>query len=240
MASTITLQNSVDWARPFIRFAPLTIGVNNEPALSAANITKQIMLGAPFCWRWNRSAGTPFATVLGTQDYNQSISTFGFLEKVILTDATPSPNVVTEVPNIRNILGTAFTRGRPDNVSPVIDNNAGTITIRFVPVPDKVYTVNYLFQRKATLFSVLSDNWNPIPDEFSFVYNQGFLAWSLYYMDDPRFGTELQRFLGSLIAVSDGLDQTQKDIFIENWLLVSGQAVSRQQKVQIGSASRVA
>src|SRR5690242_9894665 len=79
MAATKTLQNSIDWVRPFLNWANLTIGTNNEPAFTSGNQTLQTIVGPPFVWPWNRNTAS-FYTVVGTQDYNASLSDFGFLE----------------------------------------------------------------------------------------------------------------------------------------------------------------
>lgn len=234
MASTISVQNTIDWVEPTLRFMPLDIGVGGEPSLSNANLVKQIILGPPFCWRWNRTSAATFATVAGTQDYIRTLSDFGFLEKVSLTAAGES----FEVPVTNGLLGASAERSRPEHVSTQIDDNAGNITFRFLNVPDTAYTVSILYQNKASLITMLSDTWSPIPDEYSFVYNQGFLAFSAIYADDPRWAIAFQRFLASLVGVSEGLDETQKSAFVEGWLSVMMQSQSVQQKTNIGSVSR--
>lgn len=234
MASTITLTGSINWSKPFLRFLPLNIGAGNEPAISIANLVKQTILGPPFCWRWNRGTHGPFNTIVGIQDYARTISDFGFLEKASVTNS----GTTYEIPNIRSVLGAAATQSRPDYIAAMLDDNAGVITFRFMNVPDKIYAVNLLYQKKSALLSAVGDTWSPIPDELSFVYNQGFLAFSALYADDPRGGIELQRFLASLIGVSEGLDETQKNFFIESWILSTGQAQAYQQKTQLGLLSR--
>ena len=71
MASTLTLQQSVNFASIFTRLNPLTgVGsINNEPALTIGNWVRQLLLGPPFAWRWNRQQTAFFATI-GQQDYN--------------------------------------------------------------------------------------------------------------------------------------------------------------------------
>jgi hypothetical protein len=79
MAATKTVQNSIDWVRPFLNWANLTIGVNEEPAFTSACQTLQTIVGPPFIWPWNRN-NTFFLTNIGQQDYQVYIPTFGFLE----------------------------------------------------------------------------------------------------------------------------------------------------------------
>lgn len=103
MPSTLKLSDSINYAQPFVGFAPLTIGANNEPAVSAANAIKQAMLAPPMCYRWNR-ATTSFLTVTGQQDYSVAgLTSFGFAEcasvqKVAsITSASLTNNVATYV-----------------------------------------------------------------------------------------------------------------------------------------------
>lgn len=236
MASTLTVTNSIDWSRPFLRFLPLTIGVSGEPAISTANLVKQIILGPPFCWRWNRANATPFTTIATpvTRDYSRPISDFGFLEKASLTLGTKT----FEVPVNTGILGAGSEQSQPNSIAAQIDDNAGNITFRFLAAPDQIYTANLIYQKKPTLITAVGDTWDPIPDELSFVYNQGFLAFSALYADDARWTIQLQRFLASLIGVSQGLDESQKNAFIEGWLMMAGQSQSSLQKTQIGTISR--
>lgn len=81
MASTITLAGSLNWVTAFVGYRPLNIGTNNEPAITSANIVKQIILSPPFVWNWNRDQSISFLTTAGIQDYAQSAATFGFIEK---------------------------------------------------------------------------------------------------------------------------------------------------------------
>lgn len=222
MASTITLANTVNWAAPHIRYAPLAISTNSyEPAVTIANVVKQTILNAPFTWRWNRGTAT-FNTVANTQDYSVAVSDFGFVEtaSVLANQSPPAPTY--EVIQYRNILGQGGTdTSRPTSIAAQLDDNAGNITFRLLPVPDAVYTVNITYQKKATLFPFTgtTSTWAPIPDEYQFVYQQGFLAMTFLYWDDPRWQVEVPRFLSSLVGISEGLDDTQKNIFLQNWII---------------------
>lgn len=114
MAATRTLQNSIDWMRPFLNWANLTIGVNKEPAFTSGNQALQTIVGPPFVWPWNRAYAT-FVTTIGQQDYNAAISNFGFLEKAtielaaVITHATGNGTTVTYTAN--NGFGNLFNNG---------------------------------------------------------------------------------------------------------------------------------
>ncbi len=83
MAATKSLQNSIDWVKPFLNWASLTIGVNYEPAMTSANQTLQTIVGPPFVWPWNRAYAN-FLTSVGVQDYTVYIPTFGYLESATI------------------------------------------------------------------------------------------------------------------------------------------------------------
>src|SRR5579859_5026179 len=100
MAATITLNQTINFAQPFLDWANLAIGTASEPALTAANMALQTIVGPPFVWPWNRST-VNFLTTQGVQDYNASISDFGWLESVsiqaaaVITSVTVTSNVAT-------------------------------------------------------------------------------------------------------------------------------------------------
>ncbi len=98
MAATKTVTDSINWTKPFLNWANLTIGTNQEPALTSANLALQTIVGPPFVWPWNRN-NTFFLTTVGQQDYNVAISNFGFLEAAsielcgTITSVTVTSNV---------------------------------------------------------------------------------------------------------------------------------------------------
>jgi hypothetical protein len=104
MAATYKLSDSINWVQPFVNWANLAIGTNNEPAITSANQTLETIVGPPFVWPWNRNTAT-FMTIPGVQDYSVAISTFGFLESVTIqlagsiTSVTVANYVATVVCN---------------------------------------------------------------------------------------------------------------------------------------------
>jgi len=67
-----------------VNYLPLTVGTNNEPAITNANNVKQLFLSVDvMSWPQSRST-VNFQTVIGTQDYTQAIATFGYLETASL------------------------------------------------------------------------------------------------------------------------------------------------------------
>lgn len=309
MASTITVGGSIGWSQSFTGFRGFTIGINNEPAITSANMILQTIIAPPFCWNWNRNS-VPFTTAAGTQDYATAASTFGFIEKAsykipaatitntVLTGGTAtytasnsfqagdlvtvtgttngsgvfnitsqpiasatsslftvqiaSGNVgtaadtgtaivgtTTEISDVNNILGTGSERGAPSKIAPQIDDNAGNITFRLLPIPDRVYTVEVVFQKKIpALIASTATTWTPIPDHYSYVYQWGFLALMLSYSGDSRWPSANQKFVAGLLGVAEGLSEEQKNIFQQTWLNSISEIQTKSFRDQQGVQSR--
>lgn len=214
MASTITLQRSVTLSSAFIRYAPLTMSLD-DPALSNADWVRQFILSAPFAWRWNRTV-INFQTVVGQSDYVVSTNNFGWLEKAVIYN--PDDGNLTNELEIENNLAVETKPNLPVRISAQSDNDAGQITFRIVPAPDAVYNVELTAQKAAPTFTSLSDTWAPIPDYFSYIINTGFLAKNYEYMNDPRYLTTMQLFLQQVVAANEGLSDVQKNIFLSDRL----------------------
>jgi len=150
-------------------------------------------------------------------DYVQAISNFGYIEKASVTTAS---GTVNEIPNLELPLTQDAGTGRANAIGVYLDDNSGNITFRFMPgQPDQVYTVNVIYQKKPALLTAITGangTW-PIPDEYGMVYNYGLLALFQMFADDARFPATNQKFIASLLAISEGLDEQQKAIFMEQW-----------------------
>lgn len=288
MATTITLQGSINFATAFLGWKQLGIGTSNEPAVTSGNIILQTVNAPPFSFNFNRGSVTVNA-VAGTQDYAAPAATFGFIEKasyqipaatitntaltagvatytaantfqvgdlVTITSTTNgagvfnitnqpvatasgslftvlinNPNIgsagdtgtaivgtTTEISQMANVLGTGSEQGSPNQIAPQIDDNAGNITFRLLPVPNRSYTVTVIFQKKVPLMTNLSSTWAPIPDHYSYIYQWGFLALMQAYNYDARWAQSSQKFVAGLLAVAEGLSEENKNIFQSAWL----------------------
>lgn len=235
MAIINTLQRSLNIASIFIRSAPLT-GINqvvNEPGLTIGDTVKQFILSPPFAWRWNRGV-VSFSTSPGQQDYAQTINDFGWLEKAVANDGQGN---IQEL-EIQLTLAADSTPNLPIRISPILDNNSGSITFRMLPVPDKAYTVTLVYQKQATLFSTLTDTWAPIPDYFSYLYNTGVQAYTYGYINDLRYIPTLQIFVKQVLAANTGLDDSQKNIFLADFINSKRDEMTQLGKSQGGNTGR--
>ena len=234
-SSTNTLLSSMEWAKKFVFNRQLSLGDFKEPAITAANVVKQTMMGPPFKWRWNRQVIT-FNTIIGQQDYAQA-SNFGWIENASVQDTGVSPSKWYPLtPKIDLTLDTSL--ARPANISAQLDDLNGTITFRLLPVPDKVYPVSITVQNKAALFTSLNQTWGPIPDEYSYIYQLGFLSYMYEFADDSRWIGARQRFISSLLGASQGLTATEVNLFLNNWQTVSAATTQKEMILQQGTQAR--
>jgi hypothetical protein len=235
--STNTLQRTINVAQNFVRNAPLTFSGTNDPAFTIADWVRQFMLGPPFAWRWNRATYT-FNTVVGTQDYEEELPQFGWLEKATVTDNTVvlTP-IVHELEVVLN-LSEESVNNLPTRIAARLDDGNGNITFRLIPPPDKIYTVTLTYQQSASLFTSTTNTWAPIPDYFSYLYNAGFMAKAYEYLNDGRFAPMLTTFLRQVVAANGGLTDSQVNIFLADQINSANTMQSGMQNNQLGRQGR--
>jgi hypothetical protein len=237
MSATRNIMASALFSRPFIGYQPVNIS-NQEPALTAANIVKQTMLGPPFKWPWNRAGFSvsldPNATTWD-QDYPLSLPDFHFCEKVWLTD----PNgKVTEISNIVSALSTESVIKRPSSAALYLQDNIGNVTLRLNTLPDEAYTIDGLYQRAPVWMTSLAAGWAPIPDHLAFIYDWGFLGFVSLLVKDARAPIFLGKFASHLLSSQDGLTAQQRNIFLGNFLDLMNQQGREQLATQQGAQGR--
>jgi len=242
MASTNTLERTIRLTQRFVRNAPLTFTNEGDPAFSGADWVRQFILSPPFAWRWNRGTISPVITCApGKQDYVVNIPNFGWIERAVLN----LPNVVGQPVTgaveleVKTDIGFETTPNQPTQISAVVDDNNGNITLRLSPPPDQAYTVNVLCQRSAPTFTSTQDTWAPIPDYLSYLYNLGMRAWAYEYLGDERFPFALQMFLRQVVAANDGMTETQKNLFLQHTIIAQMDQQGSANMGQIGRAGRV-
>lgn len=228
MPSTIPVQRSITLASAFVRYAPLVLSTN-DPALSNADWVRQFILSPPFSYNWNR-AGFSFSTVIGQSDYPVTTANFGYIESAVISN-TANGNESNQLEIEQNLV--IETRvNQPTKISGQLDNGSNLITYRLVPAPDAVYQVAVTIQNSALTFTATTDTWNPIPDYISYIYNQGMLAKTFEYLNDPRQTPAMQLFFQQVSALNTGSIEGQKNIFLSDRL----NSQRQQQTVQSGKA----
>ena len=228
-----TLTDAINFAQPQIEYLPLTAGVNNEPAMTIATGIVDTILGPPFVWDFNRN-NTTLSLVIGQQDYPQTLTDFGILEKASLTDATGK---IWEIKDVYNsaCLGASTTQQRP-NACAVQANNFGSAqTFRFMGVPDFAYSCTLIYQKFPVRFTSLTGTWSGIPDSYSNIYMTLFLAECFQLvMEEQKAQMYRQRGVAMLLSVAQGLTEYQKNAFREQYLDRDKQDMRAQLRVQQG------
>jgi hypothetical protein len=234
--------SSVLYTLPFLGYQPLNIS-NGEPALTAANLTKQTMLGPPFTWWWNRDQFTiPIPTtdpsgnpIVPAQDYLLPVTDLGFLEKVWLQN---SDGEITEI-KIKLALAQESTVQRPASMAiHMIDPQTNNLIIRLNTIPDQAYTLLGTYQMEAGVMTSMASKWAPIPDQLSYIYEAGFLSFVAMLTKDARVPMFRQQFAAHLLGAQDGLTSTQRNIFIGNFLGVLTEPQRATAEAQQGVAAR--
>lgn len=149
-------QQSINWSLPYVQYSPLSAGTFGEPAVSIATLIRNSLLSPPLTWAWNRKEDSSASTVAGTQDYVISITDFGYLEKVSVTDTNGNTFELKDVYNNLPLSATTTTtnaRSRPSAVAVLISTPGTSVKIRFMQVPDAVYTINLTYQVAAVPFT---------------------------------------------------------------------------------------
>lgn len=146
----------------------------------------------------------------------------------------------TELSETETILGTGSDIGAPNRVSAQIDDNAGNITFRLSPAPDRVYSVEVIFQKRIpSLVTTTASTWAPVPDHYSHIFQWGFLALMLAYNQDMRWTQANQKFVANLLGAAEGLSEEQKNVFQTAWLnsVTEQQVVGAKAQQGVGARS---
>lgn len=236
MGATLTINDTINFVQPYLGFYPLAVNSTPYPAVHIANTVAQVMLAPPFKWRWNRNT-VSFTATSGTQDYTQSVSDFGFIEKAQVKDVNNN-NTWKEIQN-RLDLSLDSATSCPKNICAVLDDNAGNITFRLMPVPGAAYPVTVQYQKAQPLFTLLTNTWAPLPDFMFYVYSLGFMAFALLYKGDSRFPGAMQQFATTLIANSEGLTESEMNIFLQTWSGITNTVALTALKQAQGNQVRV-
>ena len=233
MASTIQLSRTIAYASQCLYNRPLTFTnpTSNEPALSCADWTMQTILAPPFSWSWNRVGASPsaplFTTAVGVSDYKVSVPTFGWIEKAVAYD----PGSGFEAYELKNALNTGADTlpNQSTTIAAQYYDGSGDVIFRIFPAADKIYNVAVEYQKSAPLFTVVSQTWAPIPDYLSYLYDEGFFAKAAEYCNDPRAMSLFQMFFTNLAANAEGLNQTQRNLWLDSKMNTIRQTLATQQ-----------
>lgn len=212
MATTFTVQDGITFVLAYIKQQSLFVN-NQQPALGAAQISLNVILGPPFVWRTNRSNTSFPITQGGGTDYQQTLATFGRLETQWLTD--PQGRIHQLGGEIS--LYKVSTPKLPTKVSVQYDDNQGHLTFRFDSIPDQNYTAFLDYQQKAPLITGAGSPLGTLADENADLFFEGMLTWASLLVNDARFPIFERLFISHLLSRQDGLSEQAKIIFMGQW-----------------------
>jgi hypothetical protein len=232
MPTTRNIMSSLLFSLPFIGNQPGDISAG-QPALDAANLLKQTIMGPPFTWPWNRATLGPTPVSGGDQDYTIPVTTFGFLEQAWLIDAKGKAKEIPVVPT----LSVESAIQRPQSCAVELQDDL-SISIRLNTLPDQPYTLDGFYQKAPVLMTSLASSWAPIPDNLAYITDWGFLAMMSMITKDIRQQIFMQKFAAHLLGAQDGLTATQRNIFIGEWLSLLSQTDRTRATTQQGIGAR--
>lgn len=233
LASSLTLQNAINFAAPILKNQVLLVS-NLEPALTAANIVLSTIMGPPFRWAFNREEINFIISGTGGTDYLEIVPDFGFLEEMWLLDANNVQHALAGAIS----LGVNSTPGRPEKMARQFDDNQGNLTFRMDKLPDAAYTVYLDYQRKSQLITSPASFWTPVPDQFNYIFNYGFLCLVSLLVNDSRFPIFESYFISRLLGAQDGLSDQARNIFLGNWAMAAATMKRSDGAVGSGLAGR--
>lgn len=234
MACNRNLALSSKFTLAMLGYQPIDVN-GDEPALTAANLVKQTILGPPFDWRWNRTE-LVLPLQAGQQDYTiASAAQFGYLNRAVVKDT--ATGAIKEL-TVQTSLSPESASQRPQSLAIMQDDNAGNVTVRVNSLPDKAYTATLLFAHKAVPMTSLACTWAPIPDELAYIYEWGYLAILSLLVKDARMPIFRQMFLSHLLGQQDALEATKREIFLGNFLALTSAQMRSQMSTQQGMAAR--
>ncbi len=115
-------------------------------------------------------------------------------------------------------ISEATEQDRPSFVSTHTSDESGTtFKFRLLPVPDQTYQVIITYQQVPTLFTAVSQTWG-IPNQLQYIYSYFFLFLVLDYFEDARAARYRQLAIAALLARQSGLSETDRNLFLGNWL----------------------
>ncbi len=233
MSVTLSIQASMTYVQSLIDNQRLNVN-NMEPGVTMANTVLGTMLGAPFCWRQNRTNFSFPITTAGKTDYVQSVPKMGFIETQWLEDSNGD---ILELNGATALAKVSFQR-TPTLIAAQYDDNQGNITFRFNSVPDADYTAYLDIQNAAPLITSPADTFMPLSDYFGYLFNKGMLSEGALLVNDSRFSIWRSEWIAQLLATQDGLDAQAKDMFYSQFMNTTRTVQRSRDQAVNGGAGR--
>ena len=137
----------------------------------------------------------------------------------------------------KNNLSLDSVTGRSTFISPESEDANGNLTFRVMPSPDEAYPISIHAMLTPPQITSVNQTWAPLPDYLQNVYTLGFLSYMMAFNDDPRAPMYNSQFKAAILARQDGLTQEERDIFLNNWDMLTAR---QQMNAQQGTTARQA
>lgn len=115
--------------------------------------------------------------------------------------------------------------------------NNGTFLVVSV-TPSTLTVVNAAGVAEVIQAYVSNYSWDPIPDQYSDIYNNLFLSEAMAMVDDPRAAQYRQRGVAAFLSKASGLSEMQKSTFIQQWTARDVERAATLGAQQLGHAGR--
>ena len=86
-------------------------------------------------------------------------------------------------------------------------------------------------------FANLADTWG-IPDQLQYIYNYFFAFFMFDYFDDPKAARYRQLAVAAILARQSGLSETDRNLFLGNWLPIMEEANAKSESTSQGNQAR--
>lgn len=123
------------------------------------------------------------------------ITNWGWLQSASMREVNSTAPVprIWQLETVNGLTPISYST-QPSKICVVQDNGDGTLKLRFDYVcGTTIMATNLVYQTKPALKTALSDTWAPFPDQYSFVFQQAFLARAYRYVNSPRSEVEVQK-----------------------------------------------
>lgn len=178
---------------------------------------------------YGSAADTGTLTNISTQDYPILVPNFSHIIYASAVDISKTPSKLWEM-SVKGNLSLDSNPGRPLFITPNTQDSSGIVTFRVMPAPNLAYPVGMQVALTPPAITSLNQTWAPIPDYMQNVYNWGFLALTWAFADDPRFQMANAKFTAALLSRAEGLTETERNIFLNNWNNITGQEQATTQQ----------
>ncbi len=196
-----------------MNIAPLAVASSTVESARPAQISALVTV--PYTSVMLRFSPVPDQAYTLNLTYQQSISLLG---PYFITSANSAAGGNTVYNGIFDVV--SFPVGSTASVTGFVANLANNGLFSVVAVTPTTLTLANGAGVAETISAYVSNfNWSPIPDSFNYIYNTLYMG-EIFAMAEMDQMAQLYRQRGAalLLGKAEGLTETQKNIFMQQWL----------------------